>query len=190
LAVGSVLSAQSVAAHDVADRSAHTMPSASEQLTSARGTASLPPAFHPEIFQGVSGSFQPAPHGLPDPSATFAGVSGDVLIRPSVEGFSAVQGLAQLPPPAMTVFKAATGRLLLPQPPVSPAAFAGVSGETGLAPAIGIEAFDGAMGSAEVRMAFPGGGDVFVGYAIGVPLGAEKSILQSRLHRETEQPSR
>ncbi len=86
----------------------------------------------------------------------------------------------------MTVFRGITGRLLLPQPPVSPAAFTGVSGETELAPAIGIEAFDGAMGGAEVRLAFPNGQEVFMGYSIGVPLGAEKPILQSRVHHGSE----
>ena len=91
-------------------------------------------------------------------------------------------------PPDIT---AILGRVNLPDTPAG--VFTGVMGAALVAPPVGTEAFEGAVGGADVRMEFPGGGSVFTHYTIGVPLGAERPVLQPRVLREpaeVEEPSR
>ena len=67
--------------------------------------------------------------------------------------------------------------------------FSEAQGLAQLAEPLGIEAFEGATGGAEVRMEFPGAGELFVGYRSSVPLGAEKPILKPMVNRERPQSS-
>ena len=65
--------------------------------------------------------------------------------------------------------------------------FSEAQGLAQLAEPLGIEAFDGTTGGAEVRMEFPGRGELFVGYWVSMPLGAEKPILRPMVSREHPQ---
>jgi len=82
-------------------------------------------------------------------------------------------------PPELT---AILGEARVPEPLGN--AFTAVSGESQLPPGVGVETFEGAVGGADLRMGFPGGGGVFMNYTIGVPLGAEKPVVVPRVRRE------
>ena len=103
---------------------------------------------------------------------------------PAILDFSGATGSARLHVPVSPeVFRGVRGTVALPAP-VSPQTFHGAQGAAQLPLGLG-SAFEGVQGGFEVQVEFPGGGKVFVGYGMGVPLGVEEPILQPTILLES-----
>jgi hypothetical protein len=166
----------------------------------AQGSAGLPgvPA---EEFAGIAGVLRlPAPVS----PAAFIGAQGSAALTPSPEMFTGIQGTDRLPMDDLQQLSGAVGAGSLPQPvsparfrgvlggshlpvPVTPEFFAGVRGLVALPDAMAPYRFEGVIGGEELQLRFPGGGRLFLGYGMGVPLGAEKPVLTPTVRQQPDQ---
>jgi hypothetical protein len=100
-----------------------------------------------------------------------------------VDDFEGVKGMEFLSPiPGPESFGGVRAAALLPEA-ITPDTFRGVKAEALLPEPVETGPFEGVMGGSELQMEFPGGGKVFVSYETGVPLGAEKPVLEPKARR-------
>jgi hypothetical protein len=148
--------------------------------------ANLPtPLIKPTFEEITVSAFLPEPV-KPD---AFRGAFGlvDLPAKTTTSAFAGIIGRVALPVNAVTpeTFAGTTSQPILPEASVLPKPdFAGISATLALPKPVDPLIFENVVGDGKVKVMFPGGQKVIPTYGVGVPLGAEKSLLEPRIRQE------